>query len=204
MLGLARPATAQLGARTADEWLKTLESPARLANLKIGETMAALKVKPGDVVADIGAGSGVFTMQFAQAVKPGGKAYAVEVDEALLQHIAEKATETGATNYVETVYGEFDDPLLPAPVDLAFIHDVLHHIENRAGYLTALARYMKPGGRIALIDFHPERGGHRNDPTQQVSRSQADALLAGIGFAPIEEIALFEDKYFVVYSKARH
>jgi ubiquinone/menaquinone biosynthesis C-methylase UbiE len=199
--GLARPAAAQLAARSAEEWIKTLEAPARIAGLKIPETIAALKIKPGEVVADLGAGSGAFTTFLATAVRPGGKVYAVDVDEDLLHFIEEKAIETGLGTYVQTVYGDYADPLLPAPVDLAFINDVLHHIEQRAAYLKALAGYMKPTGRIALIDFHPEKGGHRNDPALQIAKDQAHALLAEAGYKPIEEVPLFDDKYFVIYGR---
>ena len=188
---------AQLGPRSADEWIKTLESPNRVAGLKIGETLAALKVKPGMIVADIGAGSGVFTIPLARALRPGGTVLAVEVDEELLHHITENATEQGIIN-VKPVFAEFNDPILSEPVDLAFINDVLHHIEDRATYLKNLAKYMKPGGRIALIDFIPEKGGHRDQPELQVSKEQAAALMAQAGLSPVEDIPLFDDKYFVV------
>ena len=79
-VGLARPAAAQLASRSAEEWIKTLESPNRVAGLKIPETLAALKIKPGQIVADIGAGTGIFSFPFVQSVKPGGKVYAVDVD----------------------------------------------------------------------------------------------------------------------------
>jgi arsenite methyltransferase len=200
-VGLARPAAAQLGSRSTEEWIKTLESPQRIAGLKIPETVAALKIKPGEIVADLGAGSGAFTVALAGAVRPGGKVYAVDVDEGLLHHIDERAIETGLGTYIQTIYGEYNDPLLPPGVDLAFINDVLHHIEDRAGYLKALAGYLKPGGRVALIDFHPEKGGHRNEPALQVSREQADKLMADAGLKPLEEVKLFEDKYFVIYGK---
>src|SRR5918999_6272172 len=85
------PAGAQLGTRTAEEWIKTLESANRIQGLKIQETIAALQLKPGLIVADIGAGTGVFTLPLARAVRPGGTVYAVEVDEKLLAPI----TETG-------------------------------------------------------------------------------------------------------------
>ena len=200
LLGASRPALAQLAPRSADEWIKTLESPNRLAGLKIGETLEALKVKPGMVVADIGAGSGLFTIPLARALRPGGTVLAVEVDEALLHHITEAATEQGIIN-VKPVYAEFNDPLLSEPVDLALINDVLHHIEDRATYLRNLAKYMKPGGRVALIDFIPEKGGHRGQPELQVSKEQAAALMAQAGLSPVEDIPLFEDKYFVIYAK---
>lgn len=200
LLGASRPALAQLAPRSANEWIKTLESPNRLAGLKIGETLEALKVKPGMIVADIGAGSGLFTIPLARALRPGGTVLAVEVDEALLHHITEAATEQGIIN-VKPVYAEFNDPLLSEPVDLALINDVLHHIEDRATYLRNLAKYMKPGGRVALIDFIPEKGGHRGQPELQVSKEQAAALMAQAGLSPVEDIPLFEDKYFVIYAK---
>jgi ubiquinone/menaquinone biosynthesis C-methylase UbiE len=198
--GWAQPATAQLGTRTAEEWIKTLDSPTRLQGLKISEVVAALKLKPGMVVADIGAGTGVFSLPLARAVRPGGKLYAVEVDERLLEHVVEQGTEQGVTN-IEPVFAEFDNPLLPPGVDLAFIHDVLHHIEEREVYLKNLAGYLKPGGRVAVIDFKPGVGGHRDDHKMQLSQEQATAMMAAVGLKPAEEVNLFEDKWFVIFAK---
>jgi arsenite methyltransferase len=192
---------AQLGSRSTEEWLKTLDSPTRIQGLKIDDTIARLGLKPGMIVADIGAGSGIFEGPLAKAVGAGGTVYAVDVDQGLLDAINKKAAEARVTN-VKTVLGKFTDPALPATdVDVAFINDVLHHIEGRAAYLKNLARYLKPSGRIALIEFHPELGGHRNQPELQVSKDQAAALMADAGFKPVEEISLFTDKYFVLYGR---
>ena len=198
--GWAQPAAAQLGTRTAEEWIKTLDSPNRLQGLKISEVVAALRLKPGMVVADIGAGTGVFSLPLARAVRPGGKMYAVEVDEKLLEHVIEQGTEQGVTN-IEPVFAEFDDPLLPPGVDLAFIHDVLHHIEKREVYVKNLAGYLKPGGRIAVIDFKPGAGGHREDAKMQLGQEQVTAMMASVGLKPAEEVKLFEDKWFVIFVK---
>jgi len=199
--GLARPAAAQLANRSAEEWIKTLESKNRLESLKIYETLAALKLKPGMKVADIGAGTGVFTIPLAQAVKPGGTAYAVDIDQALLDHIAEKATEQGMTN-VQVVLGAFTDPNLPDDVDFALINDVLHHIDKRAEYLKNLAGYLKPGGRIAVIEFIPGQGGHQNQPELQVSQETATKWMADVGLKPIENFnKMFTDKWFVIFGK---
>jgi arsenite methyltransferase len=192
---------AQLGSRSTEEWLKTLDSPTRIQGLKIDETIARLGLKPGMIVADIGAGSGIFEGPLARAVGAGGTVYAVDVDKGLLDAINKKAAEARVTN-VKTVLGKFTDPALPASdVDVAFINDVLHHIEDRAAYLKNLGRYIKPFGRIALIEFHPELGGHRNQPELQVSKDKAAALMADAGFKPVEEVSLFSDKYFVLYGR---
>ena len=110
-------------------------------------------------------------------------------------------TEQGIINVQAGLRASSTTRLLPEPVDLALINDVLHHIEDRATYLKNLAKYLKPGGRVALIDFIPEKGGHRGQPELQISKEQATALMAQAGLSPVEDIPLFEDKYFVVFAK---
>lgn len=201
LLAAGEPASAQLAGRSAQEWIPLLESPQRVQRLKTSETVAALKLRPGDVVVDVGAGTGLFEQDLSRAVGPTGKIYAVEIEQGLVDAIAGKVAQHGLAN-VTPVLGRFTDPALPARnVDLAFIYDVLHHIEDRPAYLKALAGYIKPSGRIALVDFIPEKSGHRNQPEMVIPRAQADALMAGAGFRPVEEIGLFEDNYYVVYAR---
>ncbi len=195
----APAARAQLAPRSTDEWIQTLDSPNRVKGLKIFDVVGKLGLKPGDTVADIGAGTGLFSIPLAQKVKPG-KVYAVEVDEGLVNHIGEVATEQGMQNVVP-IYGDYGDPLLPESVDLAFMNDVLHHIEKRAEYLKTLAGYIKPGGRVAIIEFIPEKGGHRNDPSLQVSQEAATGWMADAGFKAVEQVPLFDDRWFVIFGK---
>jgi len=200
-LELRPSALAQLGARTTEEWLKTLDAQNRVRTLKVEESVAALKLQPGEIVADIGAGSGVYTLPLARAVAAEGRVYAVEIDQGLVDHLAKKAKEQKAAN-VQAVLGKFTDPNLPAhDVDIAFIADVLHHIENRAEYLRNLATYLKPTGRIAVIDFYPELGPHRKDPKLQVTKEQARQWMAAAGLKPVAEHRLFREKWFVVYGR---
>jgi len=200
LLAAAGPVHAQLGARSTEEWLKTLDSQNRVARLRVDEAVSRLGLAPGAVVADIGAGSGVFTLPLARAV-PQGRVYAVDIDRGLVDHIARKAEEARAAN-VRPVLGAFTDPQLPArDVDLAFIFDVLHHIEDRATYLRSLASYLRSGGRIAVIDFHPELGPHKNDPKLQVTRDQTREWMAAAGLRPLAEHPLYDDKWYVVYGR---
>jgi ubiquinone/menaquinone biosynthesis C-methylase UbiE len=114
----------------------------------------SLAVKPGDHVADVGAGGGYFTFRLAEAVGPTGKVYAVDVDSSNLEYIARRARERGYAN-VETILAKYDDPLLPvAGVDLIFTCNVYHHLENRPEYFDTAARYLRPNGRVALIDLN--------------------------------------------------
>jgi 2-polyprenyl-3-methyl-5-hydroxy-6-metoxy-1,4-benzoquinol methylase len=194
-------AAGQLASRPAEDWMARLERPERVAGLKIDYIISKLDVKPGQVVADIGAGPGVISLPLARAVSPGGKVYAVEVDQAFLDHIAKKAKEENVDN-VTTVLGKFGDPMLPSrDVDIVLFHDVLHHIEDRAGYLKAVAKYIKPNGRVAIIDL-PPTGSHKDEPSLIVTKEQAKAWMADAGFTPVQEFdGLSEGKWFIVYAR---
>ena len=192
--------SAQLASRPADEWVKTLERSERVSSLKIEEVVAAMRLRPTDVVADLGAGTGLFEVTLARAV-PSGRVYAVEVDDKFFPHIQAKLTAAGVTN-VHTVKGQFADPSLPArDVDVAFFHDVLHHVENRADYLKSLARYLKPDARIVVVEYTSADSPHKAEPALVVGKDQGAQLLAGIGFKPSEDHALFVDKWFVGYTR---
>ena len=84
---------------------------------------------------------------------------------------------------------------------MGFFHDVLHHVENRPAYLKSVARYIRPGGRIAVIEFHPMQSPHRDQPELVVSKEQTRAWMADAGFVPTEDVALFPDKWFVIYTR---
>jgi ubiquinone/menaquinone biosynthesis C-methylase UbiE len=146
-------------------------------------------LKPGMVVADIGAGSGLYSRPLARAVAPTGKVSAVDIQQDLLDHINQRDQEENIRN-VQTVLGEYDDPKLPArDVDLAFINDVLHHIQHRAVYLKALGTYLKPSGRIAIIemDIHDPKTPHRNQPELLVGREEILQWMSDAGFKLVQE-----------------
>ena len=187
----------QLGSKPAKEWIKSLERPERLAKLKADEIMARLELKPGDLVADIGAGSGVYSWPLARAVASGGTLYAVEVDKGFLDFIREGAQKRGLDN-VFPVLGEFTDPKLPVRnLDLAFFHNVLHHIEGRQAYLETLSGYLKPNARIVIIDLIE---GHK-EPEMKMTLDQVKDWMAAIGFRMTGEYSVFEDRFFAVFSR---
>lgn len=204
LLPLGAPGiSAQLGSQTAEQWALVLESGRRMSSLEIDQVVASLELESGLVVADIGAGTGIFTVPLARAVGAEGIAYGVEVDEGFLPMIAEKAREAGLSN-VETVLGEFQDPKLPrTDVDVAFIHDVLHHIEHRPEYLQTLAAYMADDARIVIVDYHGSHPAtpHQNDPAMLISLDEVHDWMARAGFRLEREFDLFEEKFFVVYRR---
>ena len=188
-------ASAQLQQKPADEYIALMDKPDRV--LKVNEVIERLKLKPGDIVADIGSGSGVFSIPMAKAIAPNGILYAVDIDQKMLDFVAERAKKEGVTN-LKTVLGEYDDPKLPVKdVDVAFFHRVLHMIEHRQAYVNSTAKYMKPDGRIVVIDKNPED----SENWMWLRQSDVDTWMAALSFYPAEKYAVFDDRYFVVYQR---
>jgi ubiquinone/menaquinone biosynthesis C-methylase UbiE len=196
-------ASAQLGSRPADEWIATLDGPQRVASLRIDEVVAAANVRPGQTVADIGAGSGLFSVPLARAAGPKGLVYAVEIDAGFFPQIRKRAAEAGVDN-VETVLGKFTDPALPVKtIDVAFFHDVLHHIAERPAYLKTVARYLAPDGRIVVVDYQAGLGPHPGHPELEVSRAQLEAWMSAAGLTKVQSVEMFPDKYFLTFARRR-
>jgi SAM-dependent methyltransferase len=200
-LCLSHVAVGQLAGRPAKEWSPTLETDARISSMKIDEVVTKLALKPGQSVADIGAGPGLFEVPLAKAVAPGGKVYAEDIDAGFFDEIKDKAA-AGHVDNVVTVLGKFTDPALPVKkVELVLFNDVFHHIQDRGGYLKAVAGYLGPGGRVAIIDYIPGLGGHKDQPELQVSPEQFTALANAAGLKQVDDVKMFPDKYFLIFAK---
>ena len=192
----ALTAAAQLEQKPAEEYLESMERPTRVT--KVNEVIEKLQLKPGDIVADIGSGSGVFSIPMAKAIAPNGILYAVDIDQKMLDYVAAKAEKAGVTN-LRTVLGEYDDPKLPVKnVDVSFYHRVLHMIEHRHLHLTATAKYLKPDGRLVVIDKNREDSP---DSWMWLNQSDVDTWMAALSFYPAEKFGVFDDRYFVVYQR---
>lgn len=199
---MAAPLHAQLGSRAAKEWIETLDRDERVADLKIDEVIRLLQLQPGMTIADIGAGTGLFSLPLARAVGPEGVVLAAEVDDELLAHISDRASEAGLDN-VRTVRSEFADANLPSKVDLAFFNDVIHHIEKRETYIRNLAAYLNPEARIAVLDpvkGHPD-APHSDIPEMQYSVEDLKDWMAAIGYQVADKHKLWERKFFLVFER---
>ena len=142
---------------TTNSYIQHLEDPSRAAWQKPEEVVRALNLKSGEKIADIGAGSGYFTLPFAREVGPAGKVYAVDIDREMLAYIEQRAKQENLQNIRTILAGAHDPELPPASVDLIFICATLHHITDRAKYYPLLAKALRPGGRVVNIDFQKRR-----------------------------------------------
>ncbi len=179
---------------SSDEYAKVLEDPSRDAWQKPHDVVMALDLKPTDVIADIGAGTGYFARRFANHA---GKVYAVDIDEKLLG-IAGK----GAPDNLKTVVAAANDPRLPAhSVDIVFFCDVLHHIQNRPAYYAKLARVLKPGGRIVVIDFYQKDLPVGPPASMKLSDQEVIAELKPAGFALARRLDILPYQYFLIFGR---
>ena len=182
------------------EWTQKFETESREIFHERARIVAALGLKRGMAVADIGAGTGLFTLPFAQAVGAGGQVYAVEIARNFLEHIRARAQQAQAAN-VQTILGTEKSVELPAAsIDLAFICDVYHHFEYPQASLATLHQALKPGGTLALIDFRRIPGESSDFILGHVRAGQAvfEAEIAAAGFEKVEEVTgLLNENYFV-------
>jgi ubiquinone/menaquinone biosynthesis C-methylase UbiE len=146
---------------------------------KPDEVVALLGIGAGDRVADIGAGGGYFTFLFADAVGATGRVYAVDVDEDLLAYLEERARDEDRENVV-VVRGDFDDPKLPdGEIDLVFLSNTYHHIEERPAYFRRVLVDLAPNGRVAIVElddrsWFPRASGHFT-AAEQIASEMAEA-----------------------------
>ncbi len=181
LAAVATAATAQHTRLFRPEDLGELEGPDRDEWQSPDRIMDALGVGEGVIVADLGAGSGWFTIRLANRVGPNGLVYAEDIQRQMIDSITRRVERLGLTN-VRTVLGTASDPRLPAKVDAVLIVDSYHEMEQPVALLKNVGRSLKPGGRIGIVNFTKDGGGpgpaieDRVDPERVV----ADARAAGL------------------------
>ena len=144
----------------AEKWAKEFDDPQRNSWQKPDEVLDALHLKRTDKVADIGAGTGYFSVRIAKRV-PDGKVFAVDIEPDMLGYLGARAHREHLSVLVP-VRATADSPNIPEPVDAVLVVDTYHHIENRVSYFAKLRDWLVPNGRVAIVDFKLTRPrGHR-------------------------------------------
>jgi arsenite methyltransferase len=182
-------------------YIAMLDDPARDAYQKPHEVITALDLKEGEVVADIGAGSGYFTFRLAQHVGNTGCVYAVDISPEMIVHLNRRVRDLKLKNVV-SILAAPDDPLLAdASIDRFFICDTWHHIENHDRYLALLKRMLKPGGQVVMIDF--KKAQTPVGPPLELRIDRADLMkeMETNGFRLEAEHKFLPHQYFLVFKQ---
>lgn len=165
------------------------------------KVIEALSLKAGDRVADLGAGSGYFTFRLSQAVGAQGVVYAVDVDADMIALVQRKAQEQHAAN-VRAVPAKNDNPQLPDSVDLIFTSNTYHHIADRVVYFKSLQKYLRPGGRVAIIDFDRRAAWLDRLWTHYTPSSFIKSDMHQAGYALRQEFDFLERQSFLIFAPA--
>jgi ubiquinone/menaquinone biosynthesis C-methylase UbiE len=194
--------------RKADvkDFLKRFESEDREVYARRREIVKALDLKPGMAVADVGAGTGLFTRLIAEAVGPGGKVYAVDISDEFLRYIADQAKKRGQPQ-IATVHGAQDSThLAPNSVDAAFLCDVYHHFEKHESMLASIRQALRPGGVLYLIEFDRVEGKSSDFVKKHIRASQAEfrGEVERAGFEPVTDFRgpRLRENFFAKFRKA--
>jgi len=186
-----------------DRWRATFERSGREVFDRRAEILAATGVRPGWAVADVGAGTGLFTLLIARAVQPDGTVFAVDISPGFVDGILQRAQGQGLENVRGVVNSQTDVRLADGSIDLAFACDTYHHFEYPASMLASLWRALRPGGYLVLIDYRRAPGvnapwvlGHVRAGRDQVVREVTEA-----GFELADEQDLLRESYFLRFRK---
>ncbi|NBC48213.1 MAG: methyltransferase domain-containing protein [Gammaproteobacteria bacterium] len=184
-------------------WLEVFERPGRELFDRRQEIVDALALRPGADVADVGAGTGLFTMLFASRVGPEGRVYAVDISRPFVEAIRERARAAGLENVIGIVNAQQGVELPAGSVDLVFIADTYHHFEYPHAMLASIHRALRPDGTLAVIDFRRLPGfssawvmGH-----VRAGRAQVIREVRAAGFELVEEPVQLDGNYFLRFRK---
>ena len=190
------PHTHQHSFGDAEKWAKVFDDPERDAWQKPHDVIKALALKPDAIVADIGAGTGYFSVRFARML-PKGRVYGVDTEPGMVKHLAERAKKEKLCN-ITAMASTSGAPRLPEKADLIIFVDVYHHVEGRERYFRQLQNSLKPGGRVAVIDFRMDSptGPPRS---ARIAPDRVKDELKRAGYALAQEHAFLPNQYFLVF-----
>jgi arsenite methyltransferase len=169
---------------------------------KSPEIMTALAFRPGERVADIGAGTGYFTFQVADAVGPTGTVAALDIAPEMLEYLDLRVKARRAANVTLRRVASDDPQLAPGSVDTILMIDAIHYVKDRVAYAKRLLPALAPNGRVVIIDYRPKPMSERPwgpPPEQQFPKEQMDRDMAAAGFRVLKDFDVLPEQFFVVY-----
>jgi ubiquinone/menaquinone biosynthesis C-methylase UbiE len=182
-------------------YIASQDAPDRATWQKPEQVLDTLALRPGQVVCDIGAGTGYFALRAAKRVGEKGRVFAVDVEPRMLDVLRGHLEKTGARN-VTPVLAVAADPLLPPrSCDVVLIVDAYHHFPDRPNYLVRLAALLRPGGRLANVDWHKGKTDFGPPADHRIAREEFLADAARAGLRLVAEPKFLPNQYFVVLAR---
>lgn len=181
---------------SAEACAKSFDDPARDRWQQPQRVLDALELGSGMVIADIGAGTGYFSVRLARAV-PDGQVIATDIEPDMIRYLTERAAREHLTNLRAVQTPPADPQLAAGTVDRILVVDVWHHIDDRAGYARALARALRPGGKLAIVDFTRE-ATHGPPAEMRLTPEQVIGELRQAGLAAALSPTVLPDQYIVI------
>lgn len=189
----------------AKGYLAMLERPEREDFQQKDEVLRVLAFSPGERVADVGTGSGYFTIPVAKAVGPRGSVLAIDIVPEMLAYVAERVRVEGLDNVRLRRATREDSRIRPGSVDTILLIDTLHYVVDRAAFARRLRVGLAPGGRIVVIDYIPKSMEERPwgpSPEQQFSRATIDAEMAAAGMQLAAAHDFLSEQYIAIYRES--
>ena len=187
--------------KPAAEWENRWEVESREVYTCRDHIVAALALKPGERVADIGTGTGLFLSPLSLAVGDSGKVFGVDIAEKFVAHIQKRAQKEQMTNLVAVLSNERSVCLEPGSVDVVFVCDAYHHFEYHEDMLRSIRSALAPGGRLVIVDFERIPGKSREWLLGHVRAGQevVQAEIEAAGFRYVDEVVVngFEENYLM-------
>lgn len=177
--------------------MERFEKPEREEWQRPSEVIRSMGLRKDSRIADIGSATGYFPVRFATAV-PQGKVYGIDIEEGMVDYLNGRAKREGLTN-LKSILGELDNPKIPEPVDVVFICNTYHHIENRTDYFRRLRKDFRPGGRLVIVDFR--KGELPVGPPDQMKLAfgQVISELGAAGYKLMQRSEVLPYQYLLIF-----
>lgn len=184
------------------EYIERLDRSERDQDQKPAQVVDALALKPGMSVADLGSGSGYFTRRFVEAVTEIGKVYVVDIEPEALKYVEDSLVHMHRSFEAEFILARPDNPKIPfESVDVVFVCNTYHHLENRSEYFRNVKSSLKPNGRVAIVDFyHDDRSGEVGFPKRHlIPREKVEEEMKAAGYHLAKEHTFLPKQYFLEF-----
>jgi SAM-dependent methyltransferase len=180
----------------AEKWAKAFDDPARDAWQKPDEVLNTLHLQRTDRVADLGAGTGYFSVRIGKLV-PEGKLFSVDIEPEMLRHLRQRAHNENLSVLVP-ILASAESANLPEPVDLVLVVDTYHHIDNRIAYFSKLKESLRPKGRLAIVDFKAD-SPEGPPPEHRIPPEKVTSELEAAGYTRVATHPFLPRQYFLIF-----